>query len=630
MHTSSWLLFGLAAAVFAEEEQDLNLFHYGRRGPLLGTSFGTPGVNATFDYIVIGGGTAGLTIASRLAQSERFSVAVVEAGGFSEIDNGNWSVVPAYARGLFCGDAPEAYHPLNDWRFKTQPQQVLGGRVFHCAHGKLLGGSSAQNSMNYNRPTKGSMQKWAEEVGDESYTLENMLPWYRKSVRFTPPDPTIWGEYDILHNEDAFNNGGPLEVSSGNWIDPLANTVRKVLTDGLGFKETEFNSGGLLGSGFMSRTINPKNAHRSSSESSFLQEALDSGNGLTIYKNTLAQKILFNGGDKTASEVLVSTAGTFGTSNLNFNVRAREEVIVSAGPIQSPQLLMVSGVGECEQLSRYGIPCVSHLPGVGKNMQDHPVVITTCRVNEQMVPVLVTEEASDQLHVRQYIENARGPLTIVGPGYFGFEKLPQQYRSQLSGENLKSLADFPEDWPELEWALSGVSRGTDASEGNYTIAMGSIVQATFSRGMVSLASPDMSTPPIIDPQWLADPRDMNTSIQAFRRSREVWTHLAEVGVIDLETCVPGSEVETDYRVREFLRQDASAINHASCTCKMGQKDDKMAVIDNAARVFGVQRLRVVDISSFPFLPPGHPQATVYALAEKIADEILQASINSSS
>ncbi|PYH40288.1 GMC family oxidoreductase [Aspergillus saccharolyticus JOP 1030-1] len=623
MHVS-WLLSSLATVAIAQEE-DLNLFDYGRRGPLIGTSFGIPGVNETFDYIVIGGGTAGLTIASRLAQSDRFSVAVIEAGGFYEIDNGNQSVVPAYTKP---GATSQTYNPLNDWGFKTQPQQALNGQVFHYTQGKGLGGNSAKNSMNYNRPTNESMRRWAEEVGDESYTFDRMLPYYKKSVRYTPPDPAIWGDYNSLQNTDAFDNGGPLEVSSGNWVEPMGLTMHQVLTERFGLAVTEFNSGSLIGSGFMSQTVNPRNAHRSSSESSFLQQALDSGSKLTVYKSTLAQKILFNGGNKAASEVLVTTAGTFGTPNLDFFLRAREEIIVSAGAIQSPQLLMVSGIGECEQLSRYGIPCISHLPGVGKNLQDHPAVITACRANVSKIPSLISNEASRALHVRQYLEKAQGPLTSASTGYFGFEKLPQQYRAELSNETLVGLADFPMDWPEIEWTGPSLSESDEIHE--QSIALGSIVQATFSRGLVSLASPDMSTPPIIDPQWLADPRDMHTSIQAFRRSREVWAHLAELGVIDLGECFPGSEVKTDNQIREFLRQHASAINHGSCTCKMGSKSDVMAVIDSAAQVYGVQRLRVVDASSFPFLPPGHPQSTVYALAEKIADAILRAKDSSSS
>ncbi|RAL12324.1 GMC family oxidoreductase [Aspergillus homomorphus CBS 101889] len=617
MRTST-LLLSLAAAACAHEEHDLNLFHYGRRGPLLGTSFGIPGVNATFDYLVVGGGTAGLTIASRLAQSERFSVAVVEAGEFFEINNGNRSVVPAYTTNVACQDPSEYHQPLNDWGFKTQPQQALTGRVFHCRYGKGLGGNSAENSMFYIRPTRDSMQKWAEDVGDESYLFDNMLPYLKRSIRFTPPDPAIWGTHTNLQNEDAFDTRGPLEVSAGNWVDPLAIAMRKALIDGLGFNETEFNSGSLMGSGFPSRTINPRNAHRSSSESSFLQETLDHGSKLTIYKSTLAQKILFNGGDKTATEIRVSTAGTFGTSNLDFFLSARQEIIVSAGAIQSPQLLMVSGVGECEQLSRFGITCMSHLPGVGKNLQDHPLLTTTCRVNDSTVHSTVSD-----VQVQQYLKNAAGPLTVPGHGYLGFEKLPQPYRSRLSEESLMALSDFPEDWPELEWLSPAVKQDNKINWG-VNATLGAKILTMFSRGTVSLASPDMSTSPIIDPQWFADPRDMKLSLQTFRRSQEMWAQLADLGMVDLDNCFPGFEVSTDEQIREYLQQYASAFNHVSCTCKMGQKNDPMAVVDSAARVFGVQHLRVVDASSFPFLPPGHPQSIIYALAEKIADEILQA------
>ena len=210
-------VLGLVGFAAAHSSSRLNLFDYGERGPLLGSSFGTPGANATYDYVIVGGGTAGLTIASRLALSQcNLSIAVVEAGGFYEVDNGNASVVPGYGT-MFSGLDPRDTNPLVDWGINTVPQPRAGDRVMHYARGKTLGGSSARNYMFYHRPTVGSMQKWADEVDDQSFVWDNILPYYKKSPHYTPPNPALYQNSSgdaIIQATDAFDPaGGPLQVS---------------------------------------------------------------------------------------------------------------------------------------------------------------------------------------------------------------------------------------------------------------------------------------------------------------------------------------------------------------------------------------------------------------------------------
>ncbi|PWY70338.1 GMC oxidoreductase [Aspergillus sclerotioniger CBS 115572] len=615
-----WPLLSLAAVATAHDGPDLNLFDYGQRGPLLGTWLGIPGQNATFDYIVIGGGTAGLTVASRLVKSGYLSVAVVEAGGFYEIDNGDLSVIPEYMN-FFIGPDPSDYQPLIDWGFLTQPQQSLGDRVLHLPRGKTLGGGSARHHMYYQRPTIGSLHKWAEEVDDESYEFDNMLPYYKKSVHFTPPDEELFTNSTNIQNPEAFSSsGGPLEVSSGNFVDGFGTWLRKALI-ALGLKQTEFNSGNLSGSGYSTLTINPSNAHRSSSETSFLQSTLNSGIGPVVYHKTLAQRINFDT-HRVTTGVQVQTAGTFGTPSVNFTLSARKEVILSAGAIQSPQLLMVSGIGPHDQLSRFNITCISHTPGVGQNLQDHPMAGTTHRVDVPTVATLADDEALVESNVKQYIENATGPLSLPGPGYFGWEKLPKPYRWRLSNETIAALSTLPDDWPETMYTASGFAQTANADDKQIYATIVFADAAPFSRGQITLAGPNMTTPPIIDPQWLSNSTDMEVMVNAVKRSRQIWAELAELGVADPEEYLPGNNVTTNEQIRDFLRKNTITFSHASSTCKMGRKDDPMAVLDSSARVYGVRGLRVVDASSFPFLPPGLPQSTVYAFAEKIADDIL--------
>ncbi|GLA32460.1 hypothetical protein AnigIFM63604_004371 [Aspergillus niger] len=613
-------LLTLAALAIAHDGPDLNLFDYDQRGPLLGTWFGIPGQNATFDYVVIGGGTAGLTIASRLVKSGYLSVAVVEAGGFYEIDNGDLSVVPEYAT-FFAGPDPSDYQPLIDWGFPTQPQESLGNRTLHYARGKTLGGSSGRNCMYYQRPTMGSLHTWAKEVDDKSYEFLNMLPYYKKSVHFTPPDERLFINSTNIQNPEAFSlSGGPLEVSSGNFVDGFGTWFRKALI-ALGLKQTEFNSGSLLGSGYSTLTINPINAHRSSSETSFLQWTLGCGLGPVIYHKTLAQKILFDN-HRVATGVQVETAGTFGVAPLNFTLSAQKGVILSAGAIQSPHLLMVSGIGPHDQLFRFNISCVSHLPGVGQNLQDHVSAGTTHRVDVPTVATLADDDTLVESNVKQYIVNATGPLSIPGPGYFGWEKLPKPFRWRLSNESIQALSTLPEDWPEIVYTVGCSSKPANATAGQIYATINFVGIAPFSRGNISLAGPNMTTPPIINPQWLTNSTDVELMVGAFNRSRQIWAKLADLGVADPVEISPGNNVTTYEQILDFIRRSLTTISHASSTCKMGRKDDPMAVVDSSARVYGVQRLRVVDASSFPFLPPGAPQSTVYAFAEKIAEEIL--------
>ncbi|KAL8735001.1 MAG: hypothetical protein Q9166_001126 [cf. Caloplaca sp. 2 TL-2023] len=590
---------------------------------LYGNSFGVPGQDATFDYVVLGGGTAGLAVAARLAANPKLSVAVIEAGGFYEIDNGNGSVIPALAPLQHVGSLPNDTQPLIDWGFVTVPQQGANFRRMHYARGKTLGGSSALNYLAYHRGTNSSYRHWAEQVGDDSYLYQNFLPYFQRSCHLTPPNlgkryPTN-GTVDF--NPAAFDNsiGGPLQVSWPNWASPIGSWAKRALALA-GIRPIDgFNSGSLIGSSWISQTLNPVDQHRSSSQSSYLNQAINN-TSIIIYTQTLGQKVLF-GSNKTAYGVSVSTAGVF------YTLRARKEVILSAGAFQSPQLLILSGIGPRQTLEQFNIPIMSDLPGVGQNLQDQPYYGISFRVNVDTAsrlskdPIYAAQAATD------YLNNATGPLTAVG-AFIGFEKLPLAYRQNFSAETKQRLASsFPSDWPEIEYLIESSFDGyntnytaTPPDSYNYATISAALV-APLSRGNITISSPYASDPPVINPNWLTDPADIEIAIAAFKRVREIWRYMN--GTTIGPEYFPGTAtVSTDAEILSFIREALIQLWHPAATCKMGKQEDRMAVIDSRARVFGVRGLRVVDASSFPFLPPGHPQATVYALAEKIADDIL--------
>ena len=479
------------------------------------------------------------------------------------------------------------------------------------------------------RPTKQSLQKWADEVGDQSYTWDNFLPFYKKSCNYTPHNPALY--VNATNNDDpsVFDPaGGPLHISFSNFVDPFGTWAQKGFAY-VGMNVTNgFNGGNLFGSAYATLTIDPRNAYRSSSEASFLQAALQNGTAPVIYKNSLAQKILFNG--TTATGVMVTTAGPYGIQAINYTLQARKEVIVSAGVFQSPQLLMVSGIGPKATLQKNNIEVIKDLPGVGQNMWDHILWGTDYRVNVNTASAALNNLTLAAQAVQAYRQNATGPLAVFGAGYYGWEDLPQPYRSNLSNASISTLAsNFPPDWPELEWlpvsAYLGYQRNRqkeDPKDGHNYATINTGLVAPLSRGNVSISSNSMSDAPLINPNWLTDPADIELAILSLRRQREIWRYLASQGLTDGVEALPGLNVTSDKDILTYIQKSLIQIYHAAATCKMGASNDTMAVLDNKAQVYGVQNLRVVDASSFPFLPPGHPQSTIYALAEKIAADIL--------
>ena len=413
-----------------------------------------------------------------------------------------------------------------------------------------------------------------------------------------------------------------MQVSWGKTEDSFGSWVQKALKEN-GLPGIDgFNSGRLLGSSFATCTIDPTTAKRSSSESTFLREALET-TLLKVYKNTLAQRILFN-------EQKKATGISISTGNTSYTLSARKEVIISAGAFQSPQLLMVSGIGPASLLQKFDIPLVQDAPGVGQEMWDHPWFSSSFRVDVTTNSLYLQSPAAAEAAAKEWQTEAKGPLAVALPGIFGWEKLPN--RSALSQEALSALSSFPDDWPELEYLPASAFVGNQSNyetispqDGYNYASIGVALVAPLSRGNISISSSSMTDPPLINPNWLTHPVDKELAIAGFRRSREFLTSLRQDKVMLYEEIYTGPSVQTDEQILQWIYSAVAPVWHASGTCKMGRPADRMAVVDSQARVYGVKGLRVVDASSFPFLPPGHPQSTLYAFAQKIATEILHGS-----
>lgn len=383
---------------------------------LLGAHFGHVDIAAAYDYVVVGGGTAGLTIARRLAESH--TVAVIEAGSFYELDNGNFTEIPADASN-YLGKHPLLANPLVDWRQMTTPQPGFDGASILYPQGHTLGGSSARNIMWYQRGSKGSYQKWADLVGDQSFSFTNFLPYFKKSVQFSPlMDGERAANATPLYQKSWFSNtGGPLQVSWPKFASPSASWVTLGL-NAIGLKELPgaMHDGNLLGWTWVSQTINPDLQTRSSSESSMLREALILNDNLIVFRSTLGKKVLFNE-NKLATGVQVESTGV-GSGSITYTLNATKEVIISSGAFRSPQLLMVSGIGPAETLQENGIEVIADRPGVGQGMWDH-VFFGPSRVVDTVTHNFLGDAAFSAAATEEYIRSRTGILTNVGGDLLG-------------------------------------------------------------------------------------------------------------------------------------------------------------------------------------------------------------------
>ena len=448
------------------------------------------------------------------------------------------------------------------------------------------------------------------------------MKYYQASVDYTQPNNAKRAaNASYTYNGTNFGpTANPLQVTLPNYANAFSSYYLQGLAQAGVPGASDFVSGTLNGATYAMVTLDPKDMTRSSSESSYWRLALQK-TGLITYQKTLAKKILFNG--KKATGVLVDSQG------VQYSLTANKEVIVSNGAFQSPQLLMVSGIGPQTTLSGLGIPVVQNLPGVGQNMWDQIYYGPSYQVNVLTHSILGNPVLAGQANT-QYIKDQTGVVGNPGGDIIGWEKTPKG--ANLSASTKAALATFPADWPALEYfmidAFAGDNEnyilGSPQTPFQYAAAITALV-APLSRGNVTIKSADTNDLPVVNPNWFTDPADQEVGIAAFKRLREVMSTPAMKKIIIGDEVFPGLNVTTDAQILNYIKNTAITIWHAAATCKMGTSTDPMAVVDPQARVYGVTGLRVVDASAFPFLPPGHPQSTVYALAEKIAQNILTGS-----
>ncbi len=526
-----------------------------------------------FDFIVVGAGTAGCTLANRLSESGRHSILVLEAGGK---DDWIWFKIPVGY--LFALGNPRA-----DWCYTTEPQAGLNGSSLAYPRGKVVGGCSSINGMIYMRGQSADYDHW-RQLGNSGWGWDDVLPYFLKSQNYDGPADPMHGQGGEWHVEDMRVNWKVLDL----FKDAAAE---------MGIPHTpDFNRGDTEGMGYFK--VNQKKGMRWSTASAFLKPVLKRPN-LTLWTKAQATRLLVESGRVVGLEL--RHAGRTKT------VRANREVVLSAGAVNSPHLLQLSGIGAPDLLAQHQISVVHALPGVGENLQDHLQLRMIFQVKG--LPTL-NERANSLLGKSgmglEYALFRRGPMTMSPSQMGGFTRSSPEYATpniQFHVQPL-SLDKFGEP---LHWFPAFTATACDLRP--------------RSRGHVRLKSKDPLQAPAIQPNYLSDPADRRVAVDAIKLVRKIVTGSKAFAPYQPKEYKPGAQITSDADLAHAAGDIGTTIFHPVGTCRMG--DDAMAVVDTHLRLRGLRGLRVADASIMPTLVSGNTNSPTIMIAEKAAEMILE-------
>jgi choline dehydrogenase-like flavoprotein len=522
-----------------------------------------------FDYVVVGGGSAGCVVASRLSEDRNVTVCLLEAGGAGN----NWVVKAPL------GIAIMVPSKTNNWAFETVPQPGLNGRRGYQPRGKALGGSSAINAMVYIRGHRADYDGWAA-LGNAGWAYDDVLPYFKKSEN-----------NEVVR--DAFHgSGGPLNVARIRTGNPFqehfleaGRQLQLPVTD-------DFNGENQLGLGIYQ--VTQKNGERWSAARAYIEPNTSRPN-LKVITSAMARRILFDGHRAIGVE--------FSRDGKAESVRVRREVILSSGALQSPQMLMLSGIGNAAALKSAGIGVVHHSPGVGQNLQDHIDFAFSYRTNS---------------------------LDVLGLSFAGLRRLWREigrYRKDGVGmvtTNVAECGGFLKTDPNIEvpdiqlhFSMAIADNHGRTRHIGHGFGCHVCLLRPKSRGSVTLESADPAAAPRIDPKFYDHPDDLETMVKAFKLTRRIMDAepLAKWRTSEMYS----EHVRSDDDIRAILRNRSDTVYHPVGTARMGSDD--AAVVDPELRVRGVDRLRVVDASIMPTLIGGNTNAPSIMIGEKAADMI---------
>nr|WP_276542957.1 choline dehydrogenase [Bradyrhizobium elkanii] len=528
-------------------------------------------VTDTFDFVVVGAGSGGCAVAGRLSEDPATSVALLDAGG----TNDNWVVTTPGALVLMVAGT------VNNWAFNTVPQKGLNGRIGYQPRGKGLGGSSAINAMVYIRGHRADYDHWAA-LGNTGWAFADVLPYFKRSEDNSDFD----GEYH--------GKGGPLAVNKLRSGNPIQQTFLQAAQEAQFRIREDFNAEDHEGLGIYQ--VTQRNGERWSAARAYVHPHIGKRANLRVETNAHATRILFEGKRAVGVE--------YRQGKEVKQLRARREVLLAAGAFQSPQLLMLSGVGDAAALGKHGLASVHHLPGVGQNLQDHPDFIfgymsdnpNFAGISLKGMPRLVRA-------IMQYRRERRGPLTSNFAECGGF---------------LKTRPDLDIPDIQLHFGMAMVDDHGRKRHGGTGFSCHVCLLRPKSRGSVALAGSDPMQAPLIDPNFLGEEDDLESMVAGYKTTRRLMEAPALRALQQKDVFT--SNVRTDDDIRSILRERVDTVYHPVGTCKMGTADP-LAVVDPKLRVHGLEGLRVVDASIMPTLIGGNTNAPTIMIGEKAADMI---------
>ncbi|WP_144906417.1 GMC family oxidoreductase [Halobellus captivus] len=523
-----------------------------------------PKRSESYDYVVVGAGTAGCAVSTRLSEQSDQRVLVLEAG---EPDHDRSIHVPAEVGQLMRSSV--------DWEYYTEPQSEMHDRELYWPRGKALGGSSSMNAMIHIRGHPGDFDEWADR-GNDGWSYEELLPYFKRS------------ETNRARRSEYHGLGGPLNVADLQSPYHLSRVFVEAGAEAGYPRNDDFNGATQEGVGLYQ--VTQKDGKRHSAAAAYLKPALLERSNLTARTGAQASKLVFDG-DRVVGVEYEDDDG-------RHVVEAEEEVILSAGAINTPQLLLLSGVGPAEHLRSHGIDVQTDLPGVGQNLQDHLLIA----VNYSCTGAVTRDDTGTLDDIVEYHVHGSGRLSSNGGEAGGFVR-----------------SDPSLDRPDIQFHFGPgyfMRHGFENPDDGNGFYISATQTRPESRGQIELRSDDPFDDPKIDPRYLTEREDLDVLIEGVRRAREI----ARAEPFDEyrgEEVWPGEDAESDEAIAEYIRERAQTIYHPVGTCKMG--DDGTAVVDDRLRVRGVSGLRVVDASVMPRIVGGNTNAATLAIAEKAAD-----------